>query len=313
MTSGGVRDRPASLGGVILQGAGGMLTFLAAISGTSQLGTEIELWANATPPSIAHSSIDLAFPTGALVYFTSIASFCGATHVEMVTCGASIAAHIDRPVAADGSRLGPSMPGTLAIYQTASINGVVVTGTAPVVVPPPAPIALALHNALLTTTPPAVLLVAGTFSTTPTELDSGGLLLAFGLESVLPTLPDPYAANFLPVRSDSKQAGTSVSSELLAIVLWSPATAAALNFSDTTLTPGSVRIQQLAPRPRRHRPAPPASRTRSGSLRWSARSTTTWAARAPRCSCSTSPATSISSGSAWLWPNRGVSRLVARS
>ena len=41
--------------------------------------------------------------------------------------------------------------------------------------------------------------MAGSFSATPAELDSGGLLLAFGIESLLPTLPDPYAANFLPL------------------------------------------------------------------------------------------------------------------
>src|SRR5581483_10358361 len=106
---------PASLGPVFLECAGGILALLTTIRGFSRVGLEIELWSNA-PPSSAHSEIDVSFPNAALTYFTSIANFAGANHVEIFSSGALLAVHIDRPVAADGSRLGPTLPGTLAIY-----------------------------------------------------------------------------------------------------------------------------------------------------------------------------------------------------
>jgi hypothetical protein len=244
----------ASLGAVFLECAGGMLALLARIRGTSQLGIEIELWSN-SPPSTARSVIDLAFPNNALIYYTSIASFAGVSQVEIVSCGAVVSAKIDRPVAADGSRLGPSLPGMMAIYQTASLNGVLISGLAPTTPAPHRSIALALRNALLVTAPPGILLVVGSFSSTPAELDSGGLLLAFEIESLLPTLPDPYAANFLPGSAsfrDNQTVGgelsvASTSAVLLAVVLWNPTTKTRLAFSASALTSDTLQITKLEP------------------------------------------------------------------
>lgn len=244
---------PASLGPVFLECAGGMLALLSSIGGLSQPGLEIELWSNA-PPSTARSEIGVTFPIGALTYFTSIASFARSNHVEIVSSGAVIAAHIDRPVAADGSRLGPTLPGTLAIYQTTSLNGVLISGFAPPSPAPPPPIAVALRNALLVTTPPGFLLAAGSFSATPAELDSGGLLLVFEIETLLPTLPDPYAANFLPslpnLRDNQPPVGGAASvastpAVLLAVVLWSPTIKARLAFFDGGISRSSLQVTKL--------------------------------------------------------------------
>lgn len=160
------------------------------------------------------------FPRGAIVHYTSIASFGGESRTETVSCGGLISAHIDRPLAADGSRLGPSLPGTLAIYQTATLKGVMISGQAPQAASPPAPIALALRNALLVTAPPAFLQVTGSFTAAPTELDIGTLLLSFGVETLLPTLPDPYAANFLPAVPAANAPLATASSLVLATVTW---------------------------------------------------------------------------------------------
>jgi hypothetical protein len=239
----GLTGGPAALGSVFLEGAGGMLSLVTTIANTRQISAEIDLWPSTASPG-ASSSLDVTFPTGALLYYTSIASFAGATRVEILGCGAYLATHIDRPLAADGSRLGPSLPGTLAVYQTSSGNRVVIAGQAPATVAQAAPIALALHNALLGTTPPIQLLVTGQFSATPAKLVSGGLLLVFGLKSVLPTLPDPYAANFLPVITKG-----STASALLAAVHWSTTAAAQLSFSDSALTSNELQIQGLTPSP----------------------------------------------------------------
>jgi hypothetical protein len=244
---------PASLAAVFLECAGGMLALLARIHGAGRLAVELDLWPNA-PPSTARSTIDVSFPNNTLLYYTSVSSFAGVNQVDIVSCGALLAAHIDRPVAADGSRLGPSLPGTLAIYQTASLNGVLIAGLAPATPSPPPPIALALRNALLVTTPPSFLLMAGSFSATIAEVDAGGLLLAFGIERLLPTLPDPYAANFLPLTPNTSpnqpvvgEATTAPTSLLLATVLWSPTLKTTLAFSAQTLTPNSLQVQRLFP------------------------------------------------------------------
>jgi len=244
---------PARFDAVALECAGGMLALLARTFGLGQPGLEIDLWSNA-PPSTAHSEIDVTFPSGTLTYFISIASFAGASHVEIASSGAIIAAHIDRPVAADGGHLGPTLPGTLAIYQTASLNGVLISALRPASPAPPPPIALALRNALLVTTPPGFLLAAGTFSATPTELDSGGLLLAFEIENLLPTLPDPYAANFLPslpyLRDNQQPVGGEASvaaatpAVLLAVVLWTPAKTL-LAFFDSGISRASLQVAKL--------------------------------------------------------------------
>jgi hypothetical protein len=249
----GLTGGPAALGSVFLEGSGGMLSLVTTISNANQISAAIDLWPSTASPG-ARSSIDINFPKGALLYYTSIGSFSGASHVEILASGAFLVTHIDRPLAADGSRLGPSLPGTLTVYETSSVNGVVIAGQAPATGAQVAPMALALHNALLRTTPPTLLLIAGQFSATPTALDSGGLLLVFGLESVLPTLPDPYAANFLPVMpSEGAPApitsASSAPSALLATVLWSSTAAAQLSFSDSALTLDELQIQGLTSSP----------------------------------------------------------------
>ena len=249
-TSGG----PTPIGSVFLEVSAGILSLFATIRNTRRFRMHIDLW-RTTPASTARSSIDATFPAGALLYYTSIESFAGTSHVEMLNCGASLNAHIDRPLAADGSRLGRLLGGTVTVYQTSSNNGVIIGAEATASAAQGAPISLALQNALLVTTPPLMRLVAGSFSATPTKLDQGGLLVAFGLISVLPTLPDPYAANFLPVVAREPASATSL---LLATVLWSPSSATALSFSDTALGFSSVQVRALSPSP----PATPAGSTR---------------------------------------------------
>jgi hypothetical protein len=251
-TSGG----STALSLVILEVSAGFLGLIARIQSLSQFSMQIGLWP-ATPTSAARSSIDASFPTGALLYYESVGSFAGVNHVEILNCVGSLNSHIDRPVAADGSRLGSIMGGAMTVYETSSNNGVIVAGVAPAGTAQEPPIAVALENALLMTTPPLLLFAAGTFGATPVELDQGGLLLAFGLFSVLPTLPDPYAANFLPVvvqQPELGQSGAAVqevapTSALLATVLWSPTSAAVLSFSDSTPVLASLRVGELSPSP----------------------------------------------------------------
>lgn len=245
----GLTGGPALLGAAFLLGAPGVLALLGVIKAGSRLASSVALWQQAHPQQAWHSSIDLAFAPGSGLYFTSVAQFAGANNVEILAAAANLATHLDRPLAADGSRLGPTLPGVLVAFSTTSGNGMLIGGTAP----PPAvsipTISVALRNALAVTTPPGSLFVAGSFSATPVELDVGVLLLGFGLQTVLPTLPDPYAANFLPRREREKgQAGGPITSVLVATTTWGTA-ATALSFSSVGLKPDSIGATELAATP----------------------------------------------------------------
>jgi len=259
---------PVALGSAFISAAAGVVTVLGAIFSPGQVQGEIELWPNTAPGT--HSSIDLTLPNDALIYYLSIASYDGTEQVEVVTAGASVLAHIDRPLAADGSRLGPAMTGTVATYQTASVAAVVVLANAPANQAQPPPMSLSLHNALLVTSPPVTLLVAGTYTATPAELDAGGLLLAFELDRLIPTLPDPYAANFVPVAGKRSVPGAGTPSQLLAVVRWSTTADPQLTFTDSAPVGEALGVQglpatpELEPEPVSH--AGQQDRSRRGEL-----------------------------------------------
>ena len=130
---------------------------------------------------------------------------------EALACTTVITAHLDRPLGADGSRLGPTLPGSLLVFETPTASGVVLTGQAPQALPLPEPIAIALTNALVITMPAQSLLLVAGFTASATELISGSLLLGFGFLRLLPTLPDLGAA----VRTGDTADGTSQRNVLL--------------------------------------------------------------------------------------------------
>ncbi|HTV91509.1 MAG TPA: hypothetical protein VMG98_02205 [Verrucomicrobiae bacterium] len=235
----GLSASTATLALSILEVATGMVAVFGVLQSTTTIETTIALWKNAAP-STFNSELTLAFPNGERLFYLSIGSFGGATNTELFTCGAIIAANFDRPVAADGTRLGPTVLGTFAFFETATVSevlvyGVELTGTLTV--------ALALRNALLVTTPAQYLLLAAPFKGTLAQLSSGGLLMSFGVENVLPTLPDPYAANFLPI---AKLIERQAASEVVATIVWS-ATDVRLAFIDPSLALATLGVELLTP------------------------------------------------------------------
>ena len=96
------------------------------------------------------------------------------------------------------------------------------------------PYALAMHNALLTVTPPNSLVL---FAETTPDLKSlvkGKMFLGFGMFSYLPTLPDPYAANLGILKGQfntsrdtlnrsTQRTGSQVWLWLIGLVKWEPA------------------------------------------------------------------------------------------
>jgi hypothetical protein len=118
--------------------------------------------------------------------------------------------HFDRPLASGGERIDNSIDITYSLL--ARSGGTPELFLASIQTPENArgPIALALSNALLTTTRIRQLSLNGPLAG-PGRIDNGVLNLYFGLYQILPTLPDPYAANFEPVLNrDTPDAATAV-------------------------------------------------------------------------------------------------------
>ncbi len=73
--------------------------------------------------------------------------------------------------------------------------------------------ALALSNALLTVTKPVAYYLAGKLKS-PTEVESGNLVLLHGLYYFLPTLPDPYAANLATFLRRQQRTKSSINANI---------------------------------------------------------------------------------------------------
>lgn len=190
-------NAPVAANQAWLSVSAGAMLFLAPGAANSRLTEEYAMWQESAP-STRRSTLDIAYPKPFPLIYLTVSSSGTIQSTEIVWTAASITAHIDRPLEADGSRLGPRMPGVVFLYETSAGAFVLVDAAAVPAGVVPLPIAFSLHNALLTTTPPQSLLIVGKLGA-GNSLDAGGLQIAFGLYSLLPAAPDPYAANFYPI------------------------------------------------------------------------------------------------------------------
>jgi len=190
------------------------------------LGTKqtIELWSN-QPAALPSSRVDLAWPTSLAVWFVSASA-----GVDALILTGSLSANLDRPVTVAGSRV--FLQAKLALIwfiESAFFTGVLVEAILdppPSPPTPPKPLAFAIKNSVFRTTPPAAFILAGTFD--GVRSDQGITAILFGLQFLLPTLPDPYAANVsIPVLR-LNDVGTL--GPLVARVTWTGGTAPQLGF-----------------------------------------------------------------------------------
>jgi hypothetical protein len=174
-----------SLAKATLQLAPGTIGLTAVIA-EEPLEQTFALWNEKAEPR--RSSAVFAAPVGSIVfYFSQSAS-------EGVLAFGHVAGHLDRPVAADGGRLGVAMPNAvLVLLQTVSETHLYLSGVDPAAGQKPL-LALALENLLTSVQPPTLFLLNGPLA--GSALNSGKLVLRFSAQSLLPTLPDPYAASF---------------------------------------------------------------------------------------------------------------------
>ena len=145
------------------------------------------------------SDVQVSFPQA--FSFTYI---CLSSGVEMIAATANINAHLDRPVTVSGQPLAiRSKNGTFSISASATgvrlglfDDNILQDNLDPDKIEDLfKPIALALHNAVFTTTPVNGFLLIGTLEPDFIEVKKGFVFLTLGMYAYLPTLPDPYTAN----------------------------------------------------------------------------------------------------------------------
>jgi hypothetical protein len=191
----------------------------------------LELWRESGSIAGRRSTIDLTFDRSFILRFNANSSATGQNSELLIVSGIGAAAHLDRPVAADGGRIAfvsHSANFVLLEFQgqvRAALNAPAAPTLDPITggVRPPQPMAIALTNALLRTTPISRLSLFGNMAVNG-GIDSGNLALSFGVSMLLPTLPDPYAASFatpreLRGRGDLQQQGRSLF-QLIGKVSW---------------------------------------------------------------------------------------------
>ena len=207
----------------------------------------LTLWQETAGDDPRHSTIDVRFPRPFSVTFVS-----GRNGLDSLAITAHLVGHLDRPLTVDGSRFPVEMDGAVVFLQKGDETFVGLDANAQLS-GGFHPLAVALTNALLTITAPARLFLYGTVRA-GMQLNTGTLGLISGVYSVLPILPDPYAANFEPRGTrDTPLAGVA----LRATVTWSAADQPALEIS---LDTAEGNVTRLLPEPNREALDPLRSR-----------------------------------------------------
>jgi hypothetical protein len=161
-------------------------TIFALVTGMgAPATTSFQLWQE-QPPSNHKSSV--AFTSAA----NELISFLAAPGLEILTALGIAAAHLDRPLAADGNRFPAVGPALCQISKTAAATTVLIFAVEPLQLETKASIDLV--NALVGVAGPTLFLVFGPVQ--GTQLQTAALLILLNGRWVLPTLPDPYAASF---------------------------------------------------------------------------------------------------------------------
>ncbi|WP_158711462.1 hypothetical protein [Streptomyces xylophagus] len=221
----GLDGGPARLGAADLVLDGRSLRLTAADVNARRCRQTCRLWQDSEGRD---SAMDISFAETAELSYGSYCSGADTFHTDVTAH-----THLDRPQTAAGKPLDSAWKGAYGLLHDGDGVALTLLAGAPGEHPDAGsrPMALALSNALLTVRPPEQLLLAGRF-TAPGCLSTGGLQLRFGLLQLLPTLPDPYAANFTPRTGRRDHSDTWVSTR----VAWSTPADAALTMS---LLPGA--------------------------------------------------------------------------
>jgi hypothetical protein len=220
----------------LLQIGAGTLFAEAASAAQAPAGTTLTLWPEAAP-STRPATIE--FDTTAASAFGFLASAAS----ELLIATGDLTAHLDRPLDASGSRIPFRTTGTNAAVillrtQAATLGFVFGTQTAQGL----PELSLVLENALLRSAAPTVLTVAGPLAAEQFLGCTAGLV--FPLQWILPTLPDPYAANF--TTSQVTGGSDGMTAALAAVTSWNGTSTPVLSCALLAASPDQATLSLAA-------------------------------------------------------------------
>jgi hypothetical protein len=179
----------------------------------------LRLWDESGSSPLRQSSIEVTSVAGSTIFYLTQPGS------EAVVFMGKAVGHFDRPLAGDGGRVPLRMPiASFVLLELAASTTAAVIALDPDAMNA-AHIAFALENALLKMRPPVWLTVFGD-TLDGDQLKSGLATLHEPYRAVIPTLPDPYAANFNFDRRQDADAGWAA-----ATVSWSAPPVATLAFT----------------------------------------------------------------------------------
>lgn len=209
-------DQPkhVALGASLLMVDAARLVLLALMAGSQGAQQLVALWEGAGPNTAL-----LRFGQRFALRF-----FAQASGSEALWASATLAATVDRPVDVNGDRLALRSNKAQAIL-IAGPQGAFVLIVAELDAPYAVKqVGLAIKNALFVTAPPNLAWIYTGLDAS--NRDTGGCVLAFRQQALVPTLPDPYAANIGALRAVLDQPAGA----LLALVTWWPVGQIKLDF-----------------------------------------------------------------------------------
>jgi hypothetical protein len=231
----GLVQGPVYLGKAYLEFDGNLL-FLIATAANLRATQSFELWNDSVVQSRCRLDANYSKPF-------PLALLSDRQGFDALSASADVEALIDQPLTAGGSRLQPELPANITIVQTAAATRLLLVSSAQPDISGKR-MALALSNALITTSPTDAFYATGLL-TTATTLDQGVFGVVFRPYQILPSLADPYAANFDALIRDSPVAGL----QLRVTVTWSDPTAPSLALT-LVPPPNGQQIAELLPAPR---------------------------------------------------------------
>jgi hypothetical protein len=202
----------------------GLITVVAASVRSLGARETIPLWSK-EPDDSPSSQVELSWPTQfPLRYFSS------SSGAELLSFAGALKATFDRPLTVAGNRVFIQSKSALIIFVESTVfSGIILEAAA---LDPPSPpinaLAFAIANAIFRTSQATTLMLAAAYDGTRSV--QGGISIGFGLQYLLPILPDPYACNInLPYRQLRDIGGTI--GPLHAVVVWTAANTPILTYS----------------------------------------------------------------------------------
>lgn len=210
----------------------GQITVIAlTLRNIAGLREIIPLWSK-QPGGLASSQVEVSWPSQFPLRF-----FASSSGTELLSLACTLKAKFDRPITVSGNRVFiQSKKGSLTFIKSAVFTGISLEASLD---PPPSlpanGIAFAIANAIFRTTPAVSLSVVAAYDGIRSV--QGGATIGFGLQYLLPILPDPYASNIdVPYQ---KLRDIGIIGPLNAVVRWTVANPPILTY---TLPPNATSL-----------------------------------------------------------------------